>query len=209
MVKNPLLLPKHSIYGQKCNRTNLITVPDTYSTTNTDADLIVFVGFENEQGTSRNAYASVCLQSSDTRPIAGYIIFNIATLNYSSQLLEYNVNIATHELLHVLGVNLDLFPHFPKNSLGQDVLFQDIVTGNYFLKGDTLVQTARDHFGCQELTQVPMEDEGTTGNKGNHFEARIFGNDLMVPSAKVGYRLSKFSLAILQDSGWWDIQFLI
>jgi leishmanolysin len=123
-------------------------------------------------------------------------------LNYSSQLLEYNVNIATHELLHVLGVNLDLFPHFPKNSQGQDVLFQDTQNGKYFLRGDSLVQTARDHFGCQELTQVPMEDEGSSGNKGNHFEARIFGNDLMVPSAKIGYRLSKFSLAVLQDSGW-------
>ena len=200
-VKSPIVLPKHSIYSQKCTRTGLITVPDTYSQRSTDADLIVFVGYEHAPGNNYNAYASICLQSRDARPIAGYIIFNSSTLLYTQQLLEYNINISTHEMLHILGVNMDLYGHFPKNASGQDVLFTD-AGGKIYLQGDMLVQKAKEHFACASLTKMPMEDEGTSGNKGNHFEARVFGNEIMIPSARVGYRLSIFSLAILHDTGW-------
>lgn len=101
----------------------------------------------------------------------------------------------------MLAVNMDLFPFFRKNSKGQDFLARDN-DGKIYLQGDIIVQKGKEHYGCGSLTRLPMEDEGSTGNIGNHFESRVFGNELMVASAKIGYRLSKFTLAVLEDSGW-------
>ena len=181
---------------------SLITVPSIYSTSNTNADLILFIGYKNDPGINYNAYASACLQWGDKRPVAGYIIYNSATLDYKAQALEFNVNISTHEILHILGVNLQLFPHFKKTNAGLDFWEQDS-DGKHFLQGDIFVEKAKEHFGCETLAKYPMENEGTEGNIGNHLESRIFGNELMTASAKIGFRFSKMSLAILQDSGWY------
>jgi hypothetical protein len=56
---------------------------------------------------------------------------------------------------------------------------------------------------------LPLEDEGTEGTQGNHLEKRVFGNEIMTASAKEGYKLSKFSLSILQDSGWYSYLYFV
>lgn len=177
-------------------------VPSEYSEQSTDSDLILFVGYSNEPDLNYNAYASFCLQHGSTgRPMVGYIIYNSAKLVLDKQPLEFNLNISAHEFLHVLGFNLRLFPSFSKTSQGGDVLYKDN-NGKYFLRGDTLVSEAKKHFGCENITMLPLEDEEIEATIGNHFESTVFGNDIMVPSAKTGYRLSIFSLSVLQDSGW-------
>lgn len=47
-----------------------------------------------------------------------------------------------------------------------------------------------------------MEDEGAGASQGNHLERTVFGNEIMVGSAKKFNTFSKFTLALLQDSGW-------
>jgi hypothetical protein len=180
-------------------------VSDRYSQESTDADLILFVGYSQyEEGSAPNynAYANFCLQHGSTgRPMVGYMVFNSNSINISSQDLEYNLNITAHELMHVLGFNLRLFPSFAKNAAGQEVLFKNS-NGRYFLKGDRLVEEAKNHYGCDTIQMLPLEDEGEEGTLGNHFETTAFGYDVMTPSAKKGYRISRLSLAVLQDSGW-------
>lgn len=148
-----------------------------------------------------DAYGSFCLQYAPTgRPLAGYIVFNALKINLNSESLEKNINIATHEILHVLAFNLKLFPYFPEHN-GQSFLYTNN-QGNSFLRGESILNEMRTHFNCPSISEAPLENEGEDGSKGNHFEYSVFGNELMTSSAKLGYKLSKFTLAILKDSGW-------
>ena len=194
-------LPATNLYKSYCNITGKIVVPDSYTTNETHADLLVFVGFVNEPHNNFNAAGTFCMQQNKTgKPLVGYIIFNEGRLNYAKQNLEQNINITMHELLHVLVFSKDLFAYFPKVN-GESVLSQNS-QGDYFYKGKNLVNVAKEHFECSTLTQLPLENEGSDGSKGNHFEATVFGNEVMVSSAKHGYKFSKFTLAVMQDSGW-------
>ena len=200
-------MPKSTLYKSKCEIEGKITVSSTYSQNDTDADLILFVGYSDDPDKNYNAYANFCLQHGSTgRPMVGYMIFNSAKIFISQQKIEFNLNITAHEFMHILGFNLRLFPSFPKNSKGEEVLYKDN-NGKYYFKGDSLIEKAKEHFGCSAITMLPLEDEGVEGTLGNHFEATIFGNDIMVASAKTGYRVSIFSLALLKDSGWYEIDF--
>ena len=164
--------------------------------------MIIFFGFENDPLSMINARSTFCVTLNDTkRPIAGYVIFNVAKLTITEQKLEFNLNIMVHEMMHLIGVHKDLYKTFPLNSKGQTVL-EETSEGQMFYRGDEFVKVSREHFNCENLEKIPLEDNGTTAVKGNHLEARIFGNEIMTPSARDGYRLSKFSLAILKDSGW-------
>ena len=133
--------------------------------------------------------------------MVGYLIYNASKIYISMQPLEFNLNITAHEFMHVLGFNVKLFPSFSRNSKGQEVLYKDN-NGKYFLRGDSLISMAKGHFGCDNISMLPLEDNEMESTIGNHFESTVFGYDIMVPSAKTGYRMSKFSLAVLQDSGW-------
>ena len=201
-IKTPLVMPKSTLYKTKCQIDGVINVHQNYAEQDTDADLILFVGHSHDPKNNYNAYASFCLQHGSTgRPMVGYIIFNSAKISIQEQSLEFNLNITAHEFMHVLGFNRLLFPYFSKNSDGQDVLYKNS-NGKYFLRGDSVVAEAKKHFGCDSLTMIPLEDEGEEATLGNHFESTVFGNDIMVSSAKVGYRISRMSLAVLNDSGW-------
>lgn len=111
------------------------------------------------------------------------------------------MNLTVHEILHVLGVHKYLFDFFPDTRDGESVRFVDS-KGVEAFRGETMVSKAREYFECEDIESLPMEDEGMEATQGNHLEARVFGNEIMTGSSKEGSRLSIFSLAILQDSGW-------
>ena len=41
-----------------------------------------------------------------------------------------------------------------------------------------IVQAAKDYFGCDTLSYVRLENQGGSGNKGSHWERRLFGNEV-------------------------------
>lgn len=48
-----------------------------------------------------------------------------------------------------------------------------------------------------------MENEGSSGSKGSHFERRVFYNEYMTASTLQDVRISQFSLAFLEGTGWY------
>ena len=60
------------------------------------------------------------------------------------------------------------------------------------LTDSTLVQAARDHFGCQTMTYVRLENQGTSGNVGNHWERKIFGNEVKFQFTESNNLISDF-----------------
>lgn len=128
------------------------------------------------------------------------MIFNDTLLSPSSKSLQAQINIATHELIHILGFNKKLFSHFPE--VNNQPVYDTSVPGKFYFRGANLVKKVQEHLGCGQIDKVPLENEGGEESQGSHFEFQLFGNEIMVGSSKEHYRLSKFTLAFLEDTGW-------
>lgn len=52
---------------------------------------------------------------------------------------------------------------------------------------------------------MPLEEEGAAGTKDQHFDKLAFGDELMVFNNVVRSKFSKMSLAVAQDSGFYEV----
>ena len=52
-----------------------------------------------------------------------------------------------------------------------------------------VLRAARKHFGCPSAARVPLEQDGGPAVAGSHWEASMFGNELMVGRPSSGERL--------------------
>lgn len=50
-----------------------------------------------------------------------------------------------------------------------------------------------------------MENNGSQASAANHFEKRIFGNEIMVSDDIFDPKLSQMTLAVARDSGWYEV----
>ena len=76
------------------------------------------------------------------------------------------------------------------------------------LQTPNLVELGKMHFGCPEGVGVELEDDGGEGTAGSHWERRILLNEYMTgrPTGLANAK-SAFTLALLQDSGWYQVDF--
>jgi hypothetical protein len=54
---------------------------------------------------------------------------------------------------------------------------------------------------------VPVEDNGMTGTIYTHWEKHMFVNELMTGYSGVNESISNFSLKLLEDSGWYEVNY--
>ena len=73
------------------------------------------------------------------------------------------------------------------------------------IRGDSILKVSRDYFNCQTLNGIPLEDGGNSSSAGSHFEKMIFADEMMTPDDTLETKLSKFSLAVALDSGFFEI----
>ena len=201
-VSTRFQFPATSIYQQRCQDTN-ITIPEKYQNEATTADLIIFVGFINEPTNFVDGYGQYCLQlGSNGRPLIGKLILNVGRLKMDGSHFEKNINITTHEILHMIGYNTSLYPYFKKiNDL--DFSFED-ENQRMFVRGANILKIAKEHFNCPTIDRIQMENGGgAAGSAKNHFEFKILGTDIMNGSAKEYSSFSYFTLAFIADSGWY------
>ncbi|XP_019856355.1 PREDICTED: leishmanolysin-like peptidase [Amphimedon queenslandica] len=70
-----------------------------------------------------------------------------------------------------------------------------------------VLEHGRRHFGCSTLKGIEMENQGGPGTELSHWEKRIFGNEIMTGVIDFGPVLSNVTLALLEDSGWYRVNF--
>ena len=77
-----------------------------------------------------------------------------------------------------------------------------------FLKTPAVVQLGKEHYGCDELVGVEVEDDGGPGTAGSHWEKRHLMNEFMA-GAPSGFanKKSAFTLALLKDTGWYKVDY--
>lgn len=64
-------------------------------------------------------------------------------------------------------------------------------------------EVTRAHFGCSTAEGMELENEGGSGSKGSHWERLLLSNEAMTASDIPNAAFSKFTLALLEDSGWY------
>ncbi|XGW05991.1 hypothetical protein V3C99_016384 [Haemonchus contortus] len=195
----------------------------------TDVDFVLFVSVLNQNCTNPLAYAAHCLHDGVTnRPIAGYM--NICPDKFHGtlphKLWEWR-DIIRHELIHALVFSQMLFQKFPgagqyqwKGSfyiypnVTQQYTRLDWETSKGPVKHDVhmvvtpkVKKEARRHFNCSTLEGAEIENQGGGGTASNHWEKRVFENELMSGVTTQVFALSRVTLALFEDSGWYKVDY--
>jgi len=182
--------------------------PALYTGVATDFFLIVSSTEDTENWV---ASAGPCMLSSTTkRPIVARMLFNMVyTKAASGDVLghEKNMYLTMHEMIHALGFSGSNFVNFiddygvPLQNHIKTVVLNG--TNRTVLDVEPLTSKLRTHYGCATLQGAFMENEGGVGTEGSHFERRHFVYEVMTSGVIHGRRVSEFSLAVLEGSGWY------
>ena len=70
-----------------------------------------------------------------------------------------------------------------------------------------LTQKVRSYFNCPTAEGAYLENQGGSSILGSHFERRIFGNELMTAGEVFDRRISEFTLALLEGTGWYKVDY--
>ncbi|CAJ0605505.1 unnamed protein product [Cylicocyclus nassatus] len=213
-----------------CRHGNCSSDFDDYIGTIAHIDFVLFVAIRH--GTCANetlAYAGRCsLHPVTHRPISGYVnvcpeAFEAMQKNEMSKWLS----LMKHELIHAFVFSTS---HY-KNFIGAKPEVQrtpiSIVPGviEKFIRTDWEVargtvnhdvymivtpkvrQEARNHFGCPTLEGAEVENQGDSGMRASHWEKRVFENEAMSAVTTQVYAVSRVTLALFEDSGWYQVDY--
>ena len=168
-----------------------------------DNDIIIFPSFDSTLGSGVLAAAGLCLfSSSNLRPFAGILLIN-PNLSFEIKNTElYMKNLIFHELTHVLVFNPELM-----KQLGMTTT--KIFEGSFvtFINSPRVLTAARQHFNCPTLNGVPLENQGSEGSAGAHWEARYMLGDYMISTDYMDNVISDITLALFEDSGFYKVEY--
>ena len=140
------------------------------------------------------------------RPVMGVVLLN---QNYSYNKVnaeEYLVKLLLHEITHILVFSPSLFDLYlypgevTKNKTINGVLRTLIIT-------DTVRNAAAQHFGCNSIIGLELENQGDIGSVGCHWEARTMLGDYMISTVYDDIAISDITLALFVDSGWYEVNY--
>lgn len=205
-VKNPTGIKKGQItFKNPCN--DFVVIPDQYVKQNTDVDLIVLVKSLDDNN-STLASSNICSLDRETgRPIMAILYINMRKLEWGAETIDTSVSVLLHELTHIVGFSPWAFKYFPKSANGVIKYVKHDNVSSPMIVSPAAVEFAKTYFDCPSLEGLPLENEGSDGSVGSHFEKTVFGNELM--TAKITGRpvLSPFALKVLEDSNWYEIDY--
>jgi hypothetical protein len=201
--------------------TGTVPVPDEYLLSaggagRPNTDLIVFVTTWPTSAPTR-AYASSCAVDQLGRPVAGLININPGRLvdqGGSGNDIDYAT--VLHELLHIVGFSATAFGTYV-DANGAPLDISQVIDQTtlrygkpvYRARTPRLLAVARKHFECPTLAGVEIDDFDRRGlGFGNHWEARLLGNELMTPTIQErDFALSDLTLAMIESSGWYVVNY--
>ena len=144
-----------------------------------DSDYIVYISYgDTSCGSSTLAWATPCVQDQYGRPIAGGINFCSASL--SSQYWKQDVLVTLHEITHAMIMSPSLWDDFV-DSNGDTIPYGSVYYTKTLSNGhnqsyiitDKVKSLAQEHFNCyddSDMPGLPIEDDGSSGSAGSHWE---------------------------------------
>jgi len=196
--------------GSSVNRICDRAPPSILKNGGVDADLFMY--YDTYATEKFIAYASSCYLSSGTkRPIVARTMINRNRFsNPKGDVLVHEMNMYTimHETTHILGFDNNLFNYFldlnGNRRTGHVKTLTIAGKKRTVLDLPPLTQRLRNYYGCSSLPGAIMENDGGSGTAKSHFETKYFMNELMVSSSSYGRRVSEFTLAFLEGTGWYS-----
>ncbi|WKY08682.1 hypothetical protein Q1695_007870 [Nippostrongylus brasiliensis] len=188
------------------------------------ADFILFVSAKMRSCSDTTmAYAAHCLTDAKTgRPIAGFA--NICPRSFNEMVANEEQkweSVIRHELIHAFVFSESLFPQFKsaKKKKGALGLVPGVVESHTYRDWETasgvishsvrmivtpkVTDEARRWFNCPSLKGAEIENQGGPGTQGSHWEKRLFEHEAMSGVATQVYAISRLTLALFEDSGWY------
>ena len=80
-------------------------------------------------------------------------------------------------------------------------------TKKVFMVTPKVVEASRKHYGCNSLVGVQLEDQGQETSALTHWESRIMLGDYMISNDFEERAISDITLALFEDSGWYQVNY--
>jgi len=179
-----------------------------------EADYFFFMRAELDTGSNWVAESKTCnLASGSKRPITAIVTINRNLMKVTSDVLlhEKNMICVMHEVIHTLGFSSSLYKYFltssGKTRSGHITSASLDGSTSKVLNVEPLTSRIRNHFGCSSVKGAYMENSGSSATAGSHFERRQFSFDIMTSGLIYQMQVSEFSLALLEGSGWYEVDY--
>ena len=193
-----------------------LIIPTDHTTIGVEnVDLVIYASVENDPAASYVARAGYCRTdySGLGNPTAGGTMINIAYFNSLS--VGSAIATMTHEITHVLGFSGYAFSYW-RNKSGA-LYSVNTLTKTETMRGvtktimvsDTVLEKAREAFGCSTIKGIEIEEYGGSGTAGSHWDKRIMMNDYMTGYVPAEPVWTTITLAALQDSGWYTADYTL
>nr|XP_043617786.1 leishmanolysin-like [Erigeron canadensis] len=177
-----------------------------------DADLVLLVTTRPTTGNTL-AWAVACERDQWGRAIAGHV--NVAPRHLTAEAETLLSATLLHEVIHVLGFDPHAFTHFRDERKRRRIQVtrqtMDEKLGRMVTRVvlPRVVMHSRYHYGAfsENFTGLELEDGGGRGTSGSHWEKRLLMNEIMTGSVDTRSVVSKMTLALLEDSGWYQANY--
>ncbi|KAG5231025.1 leishmanolysin [Salix suchowensis] len=204
-VKGNLRLSGYSACGQDGG----VQLPHRYVEEGVaDADLVLLVTTRPTTGNTL-AWAVACERDQWGRAIAGHV--NVAPRHLTAEAETLLSATLIHEVMHVLGFDPHAFAHFRddrkrrRSKVTEQIMDEKLGRMVTRVVLPRVVMHSRHHYGAfsGNFTGLELEDGGGRGTSGSHWEKRLLMNEIMTGSVDTRSVVSKMTLALLEDSGWY------
>ena len=165
-----------------------------------DNDVIIFPSFNSQLDNDEISSGKLCLtHGSRPRPTAGLLLIN-PNFNFNLKNSDFFLkNKFFHEITHILVFDQNLL-----RQLGMTTYKK----GRTYVTSTKVLSKAKQHFNCQSITGIPLEDQVYLGNDpGSHWDARYMLGDYMLPTFYSDMVLSDITLALFEDTKYYEVDY--
>jgi len=175
-----------------------------------NADFFIFFDSRVEDSTTVASSKYCYLATGTKRPV-------VATTNFNREMFkeargdvllhEKNMYLLIHEIMHTLGVSKNSFGDFldsyGRTRRGHIKSVKIAGVTQTVIDIPELTQRLRTFYNCPSVPGLIMEDDGGSGSAASHLERKFFVYETMASGGIYGRRVTEFSLALLEGSGWY------
>ena len=204
-IDRDVLINNNLCYGDESD----IICDDTITGQGINTDLVIFPIilpiFEPSLMYSQNIFKD---SLTNRTIVAGLFISPLVlSKNYSD---FYYKSLFFHEITHILGFLYDSFQYFPgglENTIKTQIDSRGI--NRTYIITPKVVQLAKKYYNCDNIIGLELEDQKDDEEHiSSHWEGRILLGEYM---NSIQYKpevvLSEFTLALLEDSGWYKVNY--
>ena len=178
-----------------------------------DKDLIIFLKMHSSsislyEATSEQKY----IDAETKRPIVGIISLNTNTNYEVEKGIQYLKIILLHQFTHILGFYYKSFPNFiyANGNISKVIINttsdKRSKVKRTYIHSPKVMEYAIKYYNCSDIIGVDLEDQD--GYTNSHWDARVLLGEYMNSEPYHPEQvISEFTLALLEDSGWYTINY--